>query len=379
MCFRRVVIGLATLAVSLLTGCQDPSLPSIVPSGQVIYVIDGVSLTTYNVNPSTLQPSLLGEAVSLVPETSALQQIVASPNGRLLYLLWTDAAQSEHLSSFTTDRFGVPQIPAIQTLDLPAVSQLNFHPNGKFAYAMQIDSSTGPYFSSILLFHIDALGILQLDSQVQGTYGPATYPTLLYGVSPDGSQVYLVTEDGNGAEYLERGINRSNGTLAASGVLFRPPLRDSVVLGAALVVDYQNALNYSRPQYLNILSNEPEPPRPLIHCTKAMMRACVAATNVQLDPSGEYLFLTDPTARQVRVGRIRPIAGVITDTGSAMPFTAYTPGFAFSPDGTLVYALLAHDLALHIFQFNKATGNLSEGSASIPIPTSGGYLPALRR
>ncbi|MFY9910428.1 MAG: beta-propeller fold lactonase family protein, partial [Candidatus Sulfotelmatobacter sp.] len=114
-------------------------------------------------------------------------------------------------------------------------------------------------------------------------------------------------------------------------------------------------------------------------CTSAMLSACGTSTNVQLDPSGNYLFLTDPASQQVRVGSIDLPENAVTDTGNFLPFTSQTPGFAFSPDGALVYALLASDLNLHVYRFDPTSGNLTEGEASIPVPNSAGFAPALRQ
>jgi DNA-binding beta-propeller fold protein YncE len=387
MWLRRFNIVFGAFAVALLVGCQgqgkhapsSASSASSSPSGEILYVLDNVSVTTYAIDPSTLEPSVAGGPVGLIPTSSFLLQFVPSPDDHFLYVLWSDTQQQEHLSAFTTDLSGVPQIPPVQILDVSSLSQLNIHPSGEFAYAMELDNSTGAYISKILLFHTNAYGILQLDSGVQGIYGPALFPTLLSGVSPDGTQLYLTSEDANGPVYWERTVNEQNGTLAADVILFRPPIRDSVALGATLVIDYQNTLNYSQPGYVNILSNEPEPPQQLIHCTSAMLGACGTATNVQLDPSGKYLFLTDPASQQVRVARIDFPANAITDTGHFLSFTAQTPGFAFSPDGTLVYALLASDSSLHVYRFDQTSGNLMEGSTSIPMPNSAGFSPALRR
>jgi hypothetical protein len=381
MCFRSFAIGLVAFAVALLVGCQGGHAPSpfSAPSGEILYVVDNVSVTTYAIGPGTLEPSTIGGSVGLLPTSSFILQFVPSPDDHFLYVLWSDTQQQEHLSAYATDLSGVPQIPPVQTLDVSSLSQLNIHPSGKFAYAMELDNSTGAYISTILLFHISASGILQPDAHVQGRYGPASFPTFLYGVSANGTQIYLTSEDANGPVYWESGLNSQNGTLAPNDLLFRPPFRDAVALGATLVVDYQSALNHSPPGYVNVLSNEPEPPQQLIHCVSTMLGACGTATNVQLDPSGEYLFLTDPASQQVHVADIDLSANVITDTGNFFPFTAETPGFAFSPDGTLVYAWLASDSSLHIYRFDQTSGNLTEGAASVPLPNSAGFSPALRR
>ena len=384
MWLPRLIIGFVAFAVALLVGCQglsehEPSLPLSAPSGEILYVVDNESVSTYAIDPETLEPSVAGGLVGLMPTSSTLMQFVPSFDDHFLYVLWSDSQQQEHLSAYATDVSGVPQIPPVQVLDVSSLSQLNIHPSGELAYAMRLDNSNGMYTSTLLLFHIKPSGILQLDSDAQGIYGPTLMPTLLYGVSPDGSQLYLESEDANGPTYWERSVNRQTGTLAPDVLLLRPPVKDSVVFGATLIIDYQNAFDCSQPRYVNVLPNKPEPLRPLIHCASAMLSSCGTATNVQLDPSGNYLFLTDPESQQVRVGSVDLPKNAVIDTGNFLPLTAQTPGFAFSPDGTLVYALLASDFSLHIYRFDQTSGNLMEGDASIPMPNSAGFSPASRR
>ncbi len=382
MWFRSFLIAFVAWVVTCLDGCQGQGKQSALAlssaSGEILYVVDNVSVTTYAIDPDTLTPSLAGASVDLIPPSCFLLQFVPSPDDHFLYVLWSDAQQHEHLSAYVTDSSGVPQTPPLQTLNVPSISQLNIHPSGKFAYGMQLDSSNGAFISKIFLFHVKVSGRLHIDPHVQGIYGPAAFPTLLYGVSPDGSQVYLASEDANGPAYWESAVNGQNGTLAPDNLLFRPPVRDSTVLGAKLAIEYQNALDYSGPGYVNVLSNEPEPPQQLIHCASAMLSACGTASNVQLDPSGKYLFLTDPSG-QVRVGLIDFSANAIAATGNFLPVTAQTPGFAFSPDGTLVYAWLASDRSLHIYRFDRTSGNLTDAGASIALSNSAGFLPALRQ
>jgi 6-phosphogluconolactonase (cycloisomerase 2 family) len=58
--------------------------------------------------------------------------------------------------------------------------------------------------------------------------------------------------------------------------------------------------------------------------------------------------------------------------------TAEIPGFAFSPDGTLLYAVLASDSNLHVYSFNSASGRLVDGGTPLPIGSSAGFCPAVR-
>ena len=343
-----------------------------------MYILNGETVTTYTINPQTLEPSTAGSPVDLVPASSFLLQLVPSPDGRFLYVLWNDTQQQEHLSVFATDKSGVPQSPASKVLNVSSLTQLNIDSSGKFAYAMEQVQEASGYVSTVLLFPIGASGTLQPTGTSQGTYGPAAFPTLLDGISPDGTQIYLVSQVSGAPQYLERTVNEPGGNLAANTFLFSPPARDSIALGATLIIDYQSAFDYSQPQYLDVLSNEPEPPQMLIHCTITMLHSCAASTNVELDPSGKYLFMTDPSLHQVRVASIDLSSNQVLDTGSFLPFTAETPGFAFSPDGTLVYALLASDSSIHVFRFDPTTGSLSEGPKPIPITASGGFAPSLR-
>jgi 6-phosphogluconolactonase (cycloisomerase 2 family) len=109
-----------------------------------------------------------------------------------------------------------------------------------------------------------------------------------------------------------------------------------------------------------------------------MLTACATATNVEIDPVGKYLFLTDPPTQQIHVARIHLGAKTVEDTGNAIPMTAETPGFAFSPDGTLVYAVLASDSSLHLYSFNPASGQLTDGNSPLPINSNYGFCPAFR-
>ena len=380
---RCLVFACLISAIACCLGCQgisekQPSPASSSRSGQILYVINNLDVTTYAVDPDTLESAVIGASVTLAPPSSSLIQILSSPNDHFLYALWLDDQHQEHLSTYTTHASGVPQLPPLQALQVNSLSQFNIHPSGNFAYALQVDASNNTYTSTLFLFEIQASGILR-QPQTQGIYGPSLMPTLLQGLDPEGRELYLVSDDLNGPVYWQRSVNAQNGALGPDILLFRPPAKDSVVFGATLIVDYENAMDCSRPRYVNIMRNTPNPPQPLIQCGSAMLDACGSASDIQLDPSGVYLFLTDTGAQQVRVGRVDVPAAAVRDTGKFLAAPAQVPGFAFSPDGTLVYVLLANDSRLHIYGFDPTSGNLTLGSTSISVPAGSGFLPALRR
>jgi 6-phosphogluconolactonase (cycloisomerase 2 family) len=143
-----------------------------------------------------------------------------------------------------------------------------------------------------------------------------------------------------------------------------------------LIVDQYRSNSGANENSLNIFPNTPNPRQPIIHCTMAMLTFCATATNVQLDSSGQYLFLTDPATQAVHVASIDLSSGKVRDTGNAMPMTSQTPGFAFSPDGSIVYAMLADDRSVHFYRFDRASGSLSEGGTPLALASGSGICPA---
>ena len=108
----------------------------------------------------------------------------------------------------------------------------------------------------------------------------------------------------------------------------------------------------------------------------SMLSFCATATSVQLDPSSQYLFLADSATHAVHVAAIDLFGGKIIDTGYAMPMTSLTPQFAFSPDGSIVYAILTTDGVVHFYHVDPASGSLSEASTPLPLTSSAGFCPA---
>jgi hypothetical protein len=67
------------------------------------------------------------------------------------------------------------------------------------------------------------------------------------------------------------------------------------------------------------------------------------------------------------------------DTGSFFPMTSQVPGFAFSPDGSIVYAMLAADSSVHFYHFYAKSGNILEGGIPLPLASGAGINPAQRQ
>jgi hypothetical protein len=313
-----------------------------------------------------------------MPAPAFLLQFDPSPDDHFVYAVWSDGQNLQHLSVFPTDSSGVPQIPAIQTLNADSLSQFNMHPSGRFAYMLEVTSSNNQYQADIRLFEASG-GTLHENPQAQGSYGPASYwPAFLYGFSPNGSKLYDTSTLATGSVvFRQRSINLQTGVLGSDDQLFSASNEEEVAIGNVIVDQYQSDTSASQ-SFLDIFRNAPSPTHAMIRCTMTMLGFCATATNVQLDPSSQYLFLPDSATQAVHVAAIDLSGRKIIDTGNSMPITSPTanPQFAFSPDGSIVYAMLTRDGAVHFYHFDRASGSLTEAGTPLPLTSSSGICPA---
>jgi hypothetical protein len=141
--------------------------PSGETSSQVLYVIENGTVSTYSVDKNALTFTSLGPPVNLIP-TGSLVQFVPAPHDEFLYVLWSDAANQQHPSVFATDTSGIPQAPALQTVDAPSLYQFNIHRSARFAYMVQVSALNAEYTSTVRLFHVNSAdGKLHEDSKLQ--------------------------------------------------------------------------------------------------------------------------------------------------------------------------------------------------------------------
>jgi hypothetical protein len=378
MYLRRSVSAFVLLAIlwSIL-GCGggDKSAPAL--SGQVLYVLNGPTVSTYSVDPSSLTATPLEQPVNLLAQGGSLIQADASPNDHHFFLVWSDGQSVQHLYVFATDSSGVPQLPPTQVLNADLLSQFNMHPSGRFAYMLQVSSANNQYTASIRLFHAEGSGLLKEDPTVQASYGPSyDWPVFLDGFSADGGKLYDTSSLTGTSVYREHPIDVHTGALGKELQLLSTSGKTSVVIGRKIIINQYAGSADPQNNYLDILQNAPNPTHPLIHCTYQMLSFCGTATNLRLDHFSQYLFMTDPVTNAIHVAYVNLVAGTITDTGNSIPMTAQVPGFTFSPDGSLVYALLASDNSLHFYQFNANTGSLTEGGTPLPLTAGQGFFAA---
>lgn len=383
--YSVLALAFAFVCSSCGSGPSDAEPSTSAPAAtpvQLLYVITGGTIATYTVDPASLTITANSSAVALVP--AQLLQFVPSPNDHFLYILWADQRGNQHLSVFGTTYQGVPSGAATQTLGAAGLSQFNIHPSGKFVYMLQVNAIGAEYASEIRLFTANTkTGELSEYARAQGSYGPSGYwPAFLYGFSASGTQLYdmstnLAATTGT-AVFRQRSVNLRAGILGPDVELYDTHASDSVALGSELIIDANLSSSEPEGNYVNVFPNPPEPDKPLIHCTSEMLDACGTASNVELDPSGRYLLLTDPATQSVRVAFIDLGAKQLIDTGGSFPMPAETPGFSFSPSGTLIFAILASDSSVHAYAFDRASGSITAGMFSLPVPPGAGIAPAER-
>ena len=401
---RLVSLSVVVLSALILLSCvglvknnqsqpgptPSPSPSPVVQTQQLLYVLSNGSLATYTIDPKALTAQAVGAPVNLAQTSPNVgPQLVASPDGHFLYLVWVDLQAQGHISAFATNASGVPQIPAIQTLDVSPQPQLLMHPSGSFAYLLDTTPVGNMEVSSSLrLLHVDsATGKLTEDPQFLSSYGPDTWSAGLFGWNADGTQLYdtwaVSFHGSNTTDYRQRTVNSQTGALGAEVPVYSVSYSwanqgEIVAIGSKIIVDFFMGSGGAVNTWLNIFPNSPNPPlnqTPLINCTSTMFGPCSTAAGVQLDNSGKYLFFNDPVSQKIRVARIDLSASQVVDTGSSIPSSQAGHVVVFSTDGTLVYTIpWDNSVPLQIYSFDAGSGKLTPGSSlALPAVYDGVY------
>lgn len=358
-------------------GSSDATTSSPV---QVVYVVDGSTLTTYNINPTTLQATQVG---TITPPESVYPGLTTSRNGRFLY--YTAYAnvsqQGRRIYVYETNASGAPGSAPVQVLNAAGVYALVADPPGKFLYAVH-SSPAGTFYT-----HYNIVRYLS-DPSTGKISQPATEATYTLGSGAEGTescgvsilglnaagnkmydQVACGYHGGSSATYYERSLNTQTGALgpdqkvyswnnATEGFEF-VQFVNNLMFDFVMPNNYQQGVNY-----LNIYQVQPNVSTPLINCTASMLRACGYDSGF-VHPSGQYVFMLNAQGvtqvDHVELGQ-RKVVGPTSST----PYEVQQ----FTPDGTLAYAAKDVNGALDIviYGFNVSTGKLKQGGA-ISVPS----------
>ncbi len=367
------------LALSLLTiplsAQYYPSTPV-----DVAYVLTNTSLQTYDVDPTTGEPTAEGQPLTILTQDGL---VVPSADDHFLYVFGLEDIGSR-LWVYSTDSLGVPRRVPLQILDTPAeIIQFKIDPNRKFAYASD-------FGGKIWLFMIDPkTGLVGKHSKIvatskrNGPCGTRWYDSglfLLDGFNTDGSRLYdewdCISFDTYGAHYYVRDIESSTGKVGPKREIFvwdnSGGGGDSVSFTKKSMIDFYSS-GGGQDNAVNIypLSGGS---KPLFSCYVTMLQACGDALTAFADPAGEYLFF-QISANATQIAKIDMSAKKIVDTGNYIPQQMAQ----MSPDRILIYTQVPNqeDPYSTIYAFDPATGTVQEGG-SIEVSTESYLILALR-
>ena len=368
------------------------SAVSSAASSQILYVAHTQTIGTYVVDPASGSITQIGSDVTVQNTASpgaGPLNVTVSPNDRFLFVNSFDTSGNPLLGIFATDGHGVPQLPAIQTVNLAPFEQFSFAPNGKWAYSLiqTTDESTQMTSAIIHQWSIDpATGKLSNTGR-QVSDPPAQFSNYSINGTVLGGTVLLSSSehsiDGfDDVGYLGHSIDPETGALGSPAKFYGVGRAwgdfQTTAFGSKYIATFFNGQEQRLPEntYISILTEDAVP---LFRCSSAMSDACLNPADnsgsIEFDRSGNFLFVNDVVRHQIRVLQIDAEHSVLRDTGNAIPFMGE---LFFSPDDSLVFAISDGDALVHVFSFDKSSGALmAKGSpTALPIPSE--IVPSTR-
>jgi hypothetical protein len=349
---------------------------------QVVYVIDGSTLTTYNIDPQTLYPTQVG---TLTMPESTYPNIDSSANGRFLYYsAYHDASQSTHvLLVYATDATGAPKNPPVQQINAKGLyGGIAIDPKANFLYAVYaVPSGSFNNLFSIRRFVVDPSTGRMSQGQVEGTYklpdgagGTEYCGVSILGFNAAGTKLYDEVgcgyHGGASATFNERSVNLQTGALGPDAQVYNwnnsygggeyVQFVNNLLFDFVTPNSYQQGVNS-----VNIYPVKPNTSTPLVQCTASMLQACGYAGGVA-HPSGKYVFM-GISQDSTQIDKVELSAHKMVDTTNYIPYRLGQ----FSPDGTLVYGVYDPYPAynIEIYGFDVATGAVRTNGGVIVLPS----------
>ncbi len=362
---------------------------------QVLYVIGGTTIYTYDIDPQTLTPTQVGTPLDITNANLGSGEFLTStPNDHFIYFLAANAQQTPYVWVFATDTNGAPLAPAVQELAIPGLRGLQINPQGNFLYATIAETSHNLITpTTIQRYALDATTGKITQPVVEITYPLSTNSSGKYcylqvlSLNQAGTELYDEVNCGGGGEdgatYFELPVNTQSGALGSSTQLFTwgngTSGLDFVQFAAGLMFDFKNPAPYMTGyNSVNVYSVTSTSKTLLVHCAESMLEACGNSLGVA-HPSGKYVFM-GITQDTTQIDKVDLTEKKIVDTGNYIP-GALAYGFTseFSPDGTLVYATSQTNgnYLIQVFGFDVATSVVTPGGVIGPA-ISGPFYAAER-
>jgi hypothetical protein len=382
LCFSSLVFGQSLNSSS--AAASSTSSPV-----QVLYVFDGSTVITYNIDPQTLDPIAVGTTTMPTPQYFGL---VTSPDGRFLYDVANlgSSSKDQKLYVYDTDANGVPGNTPLQAMDASRLGSLAVNPSGTLLYSVTVGppQQNGTTRFAIVRHAIDpATGKLS-QRMTEATYTLDTYPSgndcglSIVGFNRSGTTMYdAVSCSGPHASgsltYYERSVDSQTGALGPDQQIY--------------AYGYYAGSGYANVQIKNNLlfafvTNDNQGPNaddvdvyqitnsnPTVSCTASMWAICGDFASPLAHPSGEYVFLEETDESDTEIGQVNLQTQQITQVNS-LTFWAEM----FSPDGKIVYGSTSSPYKVHIAGFDAANGDVTPGG-TIRLPRKYTYWSAAER
>ena len=357
---------------------------------EVLYVVDNSVLTTYNIDPQTLQATAVG--TTTMPSAKYVS-IQTSPDGRFLYYLANPTYSSGHqkLYVFDTDATGVPGGTPVQATNANQLLGAAIDPLGTLFYSVAIGPA-GPQTTnySIVRNVIDPVNGSLSQPVTEATYALDNNVSgndcglEILGFNPAGTTLYDGILCGgphaSGSEtFNQRSVDLQTGALGADEQVYT---FSYYAASGYAGIHFENNLLFVFDSFYNqgpnantvqIFQTQPLSTTPLVNCTTSMLTVCGDFTSANAHPSGKYVFLSDTT--------------YLTDilqvdlTGQQLTQVNTLPGNVekFSPDGSVIYGDNPDNAEIRIAGFNATNGEVKLGGSVLLPHVIDDYWTAAQR
>lgn len=364
-----------TVAAALLFALSSASAAQ--SKTEILYVQQNTSLLTYNIDPTTLQATLVGQPLPRAGYQPYVR-VFQSPNGHFIYVLWGPQELQMSVSVYATDSSGVPQLPALQTIGPAGISDFTIDPKGDFAYLIQYTNNANlEFYYKMWLFSSNANGVLTKSSKPQITFPPTYYCNPIFeGFYPNASQMQYAWLcpglDPYTGTFYSRSVNAQTGALGSAQVFFSFS-DDGFINGDIVRLGYRsiNDWNLNQTQMSMKIYSPHNGKTPLIDCNSAMLAACGETNNFWQDATGEYLFLAGSNATEMV--KIDYAAKQIVDTGYSFDGAPVA-----SPDDSVLYGGCTAPGCFQLYGFDPTLGVVTTGGQFSVAPTVWNIFPAVR-
>jgi len=381
VCCVLLCLGTLTLAQNAKSSAAQTSPTPV----QVVYLLEGTTIVTYNVDPETLNPSQIGSLTvpAAVNNPDLYPGLTAVLNDQFIYYRGYATQTQQRVWVFATDATGAPQLPAVQQFNVTSFGGLQVDPKANFAYVVSEGvPSNGSYTTPWYLrrFVIDPVSGKLSQSQIEATYAldngaeGTTFCGLSFlGFNSSGTRLYDEVAcsgfSANNATYNERTVNLTTGALGSDVEVYSwsngTEGYESVQFVGDRLFDFVTPNDYQPgAESVNIYPVVPVTSTPLLTCTAEMLEACGYSTGMA-HPSGEYIFMAI-AGDLTQIDKVEVSQEKIVDTSNYIPYEVTQ----FSPDGTLVYGVQHENSGYQILisGFNVATSAVTPGG-SISAPS----------